>query len=105
MAEPERYVLIEFRGGPKDGEQDVWSYPLVCDELQVAICRPLQVAIVPPGVEGVMVWTHSYRVTDTDYSYDVVTVAPELAAVVRDNKARLGHLLRGKRPLIFTHCG
>jgi len=98
MAE-ERWVVVEFRGGPCDGDRETFVYPLMVNEVCVPARTFRVVALEGPVAD--LPTAHVYRLTDTSYQFDVVTIAPGN----RTPGAGLEYLMRDKRPLIFTHRG
>jgi hypothetical protein len=103
MAGERRYVLVEFRGGPKDGECEVRDYPPLPVVDYPAPSLPVVAACADAPTSSEPFPVHRYATTD-DQNYEIVTVSEELLVRTREHPFTLAKLLlEGRRPMIYTH--
>ncbi len=99
----EAWVWVEFRGGPKDGDVELWGYPVPS---RIRFPRPVRaIAVAEVPEEPGLPIANEYAATD-DQSFLVTRIdtwASQHARVGRE--AYIEHACRGKAPMIYCWQG
>lgn len=102
-----RYVKIEFRGGPMDGDVWIERFPI---ERVLNCALPVNLRPVVPASDF-KGWIPApprvarYAATDSGYQYDVTEVSASVFVGVpsEQHHEMLKHIMAAKRPLVYTH--
>ena len=99
-----RYVAVEYRGGPKDGDRDVMLWPPL---REVRFPTHPALALHPdrrPGLEVPPLLCHCYALTDVQDPEPFEVSERELEAA-RDAQSVLRYLAASRRPVVYTWQG
>jgi hypothetical protein len=98
-----RYVAVEFRGGPRDGEKMLFEFP-PAEVWEFAAPRAF-VNMDAPHAELPPERAYIYRLGSTQDGYEVVTLLDQQLRDCLKNPKLLAYVMNRKRPMLFDYEG
>lgn len=104
-ARTSHFVAVEYRGGPKDGDRDVMTWPPPKEVRFPCRCPDITLAApVPTAWDEIGLCCHRYAPSDLQ-SCQPFEVSDAQLISARDVKLLLDCLAEHRHPYVYTHQG